>query len=998
MNKDTLINYIKQNYPRIIFNPVKLSDTDVKENSLGIILSGTRLIVGYINGEGYVCKLTEPLNVKDLTNERFVEVINSIPIAKETGINKDSLLELLQNKTGVSEDEVTKLKKELLDKKADYDLLIDTSNNQTIMLKKEYSNKLDDIKVEYNAAGQKLRTELQMMANEHKIYKDKLCYEKGEIINNIKNFRRQVTDYIRDVISSNESSYTTLNNMYMKMVKEKTEIENSLKVFMEKEKENLNKMSQGSAETTGEIAQLNHTIKEIQEELNKIQEKFSGQELQNVVLAEYNKKCIESVLNEKESIIENIKDHNSNWLRWFENNQVDIEQQKTQFSNDLDVIYTNLKKIVDGRNAYIATLDITVKEKDTLINKLKSNISDITTEVNKSLNEQILQMSIKNEELTNLVAKDEDIIKDHEAIVKGLKEELKEVYVLLQKNNTGPIIKDIDYTSCNATLQKFISVNNMFFRKRKVISLLQGIINNQKTFNNLSVVVMNNIKNKFEDVKLEINKHIDFLDLNKYVNSPNIKFFKSNSTLKNIPVEFCEELNNISSYWDNNVAVFREQDRILTNLNEDLSGAVRVYVKIKPLLGIEQRNNTVHLEADSRKVTVDCLDVPSVKRKETFGEFYGIFNENFSNKDVYTGVVGTKDPADMMVDVDEVEGFSSTGLYSTFKQVEDGYSIVLFGYGDSGAGKTFSLLGEKGSPGLLHYGLANLKSVEKIKLKYMFEQYIDKFNPTINKMRGKLINLVREIPQLRKYSSDETKEFAAFLGSDINLNALQVDDITVLTTLIEKYRKNHSRIKKTPNNPVSSRSHLYMVYEITFESGKTGYITVVDTAGRERPIDIYNMFIDTSRRISLTTLLGPTGGVDVVKQHMKPEYASYDPQDVFEILNEGFYINETINHLIYFFNKKKYSATKVLSQTSLESYNSDKYYVNPRTEEDSISGANNCLMIPILKFLDVLSTKRQSEDDYKPTKYICIVCIRKDASSCSQVFGSLEFASRITSS
>ena len=121
---------------------------------------------------------------------------------------------------------------------------------------------------------------------------------------------------------------------------------------------------------------------------------------------------------------------------------------------------------------------------------------------------------------------------------------------------------------------------------------------------------------------------------------------------------------------------------------------------------------------------------------------------------------------------------------------------------------------------------------------------------------------------------------------------MNVSDINTLTGLLEKYRIERSRIKKTPNNPVSSRSHLYAVFEITFDTGKVGYVTIVDTAGRESPVDIYNMFIDTTKRISLTTILGPTGGAGVVKQFMKEQYTDYDATDVFDILKEGFYINE----------------------------------------------------------------------------------------------------------
>ena len=55
-------------------------------------------------------------------------------------------------------------------------------------------------------------------------------------------------------------------------------------------------------------------------------------------------------------------------------------------------------------------------------------------------------------------------------------------------------------------------------------------------------------------------------------------------------------------------------------------------------------------------------------------------------------------------------------------------------------------------------------------------------------------------------------------------------------------------------------------------------------------------------------------------------------------------------------------------------------------------------MIPILKFLDTLSNKKADSDDFKPTKFITMVCVRKDLVYCSQIFSSMEFGQRIRSS
>jgi hypothetical protein len=87
-----------------------------------------------------------------------------------------------------------------------------------------------------------------------------------------------------------------------------------------------------------------------------------------------------------------------------------------------------------------------------------------------------------------------------------------------------------------------------------------------------------------------------------------------------------------------------------------------------------------------------------------------------------------------------------------------------------------------------------------------------------------------------------------------------------------------------------------------------------------------------------------------------------------------------------------------MSQTNLDRYSNDRYYVNPEFEENTIDPINNCLTVPILKFLDVISNKGKEEDKYTPTKFITLVCVRQEQNYCSQIFSSLEFGSKIKSS
>ena len=198
----------------------------------------------------------------------------------------------------------------------------------------------------------------------------------------------------------------------------------------------------------------------------------------------------------------------------------------------------------------------------------------------------------------------------------------------------------------------------------------------------------------------------------------------------------------------------------------------------------------------------------------------------------------------------------------------------------------------------------------------------------------------------------------------------------------------------TPFNNNSSRSNLYIVFELTFNTGKKGYVTVIDNAGMESPIDLFNTFI---KNISLQSILAPEpiGGVDTVKKHLLEEWKeNYSAQDVFDIIKESFYINETINHLKYYLSKKNYKQVKIVMQHSgTKNYSTSKFYVNPIDEEQFIKSSNNCLTIPIFKFLDSLSSKGAES---KFTKFIMISALRLEPIYCSETLNSLQFINTIT--
>lgn len=1074
MNNKDIIDYIKQNYPKLVFQPIQF-EKDLSK-ALGFIITENKLVIGFVNKNGTFCKLIKPIDLNDIisnnSNEKFLSIITNLPVLKGfTEKDRTRVLKLftMEKIPTISEQEhkeivgelqskISELELQLKTKQNEYDIFFDSQSNKTILIEKEYQNRLAEIKNQY----ERTLVDLDQCKNQ-------IVNQNEAIINGIAKYKDEIKAYIRE----KEMKEEDLQKLYDKSREEIKELQSKLKSILENEQKYLNNLEKNQdiisesesqrdviiSEKQAEINLLKENIRLVTDELERLKENLSKSEMNEVLLQGFKDRCREKILKEKQQIIQAIQDYNNRWLEWSENVNNNVNEYKLKILSELRTVQTNLKQSLDQND---------LSEKETI--KLKQSISDIENELKKVISNQLAELSAKEEQIKRLeqerqqcwdanlrleselkthseeqielkrslseqeqlnsrleseiselnqvlneqnkiLNKSELDLNDREATIDELKEELEHLRSMLDQNAMTKIETTIDYENCYQIVKNFIALNNIFYRKLEIIEHLKTIINEKiGIFQHLNQSLKEKIAKTFTKVRDEIMTHINFLNLSEYINSPNIEYLKNKTTREYVPDNFCKELSNLLDYWNLNKEQYREQDRILTNIYEDLSGAVRVYVRIKPLLGPEQKMNTVIIEQNEEKaiskkqklLTINCQET-----RTTFGEFYGIFNDTFTNLDVYTGQNDStkfnesKTRVNLESLVENLDSISP-GLYSVFRQVEDGYSIVLFGYGSSGSGKTMTLLGSKGIPGLLHYGLDNLKNVQNIKLKYLFEQYYNLVNINFNKLNGKIYNLINKIPQLSEFAKDETELFKKEVPSFINTNNLKIEDLYSLTDIIDNYRKQMNRIKTTPNNPVSSRSHLFLVFEITFKNGKTGYITIVDMAGKESPLDLYNTFIDTSKT-KLASIMAPypVGGEQKVAVTMKPELMdtkNYSPRNVFEILQESFYINETINHLIYYFNLKSYHKFPVQPQSkNSEQYDTSKFYVNPQKEQTVINTANNCLMIPILKFLDNLSKKNKLEEDWLPTKFVTICNIRQEEKYCNQIFETLQFAQKIKS-
>jgi len=379
------------------------------------------------------------------------------------------------------------------------------------------------------------------------------------------------------------------------------------------------------------------------------------------------------------------------------------------------------------------------------------------------------------------------------------------------------------------------------------------------------------------------------------------------------------------------------------NWVEDSESAVRVYIKVtnrereanQPsnslLTCAEQRADLPYIPDRMVRIT-DCKEPSSSSRKDeekacashtewddkhpkqVYGPFFGVYaSSDASGKNGFENNIANADVYGYQKDVDEAFDWAPH-MRSVLRQAQSGYSIVIFGYGYSGTGKTYTLLGKGQTPGVMTLGLQemqeNIKSI-KIRFKELYGQMsLDDGRPEIGEtglysykiaqdeatgmpMRGASCpgndaadcvdyefwgrddNKASKASSWKPSDMDVPSDFIGFLEKEDHTTS--VDTVKIAENgrtigewiqsaleLIQTTRE-HMRCRKegrsetackhvrsTPNNPESSRGHLFTMLDVLFkahpddpdQSDKTGKIVIVDCAGSEQPASIMKDYVD----------------------------------------------------------------------------------------------------------------------------------------------------------
>ena len=710
------------------------------------------------------------------------------------------------------------------------------------------------------------------------------------------------------------------------------------------------------------------------------------------------------------------------------------------------------------------------KDKDTQ-QKSKLKLNELVNLL-KTSNQQLSNKNIKNLEDNKEAV--EDLLSKNRAIFNQLAVQKENVQDLRQKNLSFLKQREL-------LLKKIAALEANLPRQLNVISSpVISCEELQKLFTN----ILPNVQRRewlIDSINRELKNHED--------STLNIESFVLGFTLSK--TFDCDTVRKIYTAFEDNITNLVSGNLVLQTKYNDLLGNVAVFIRIKPKLWNENYEDAFLNESSASKDGV--LKVINVDNK-TATEYrnLNVFDASYeTNTSVFLSDVEYK--YKILRDLPDVPIVSS--VMAAVNKVSFGYSVVLLSYGSSGAGKTYLLRGNKESEedGVLQFSLLTLAKATSMRVKHVFEEYASKFNPDVNisrgadiqtpgwDIKGSVIVLLGDDVEIDKNIKiiDDRNDF---LNANKNkLKKLQegITDIDErihalewLMTYITDYQKMRYRQKNTPNNKESSRSHLYIVLEFTFENNVKGYLTIVDMAGIENPVQIFNNYIrydpktiadkisqakskNRSKTIQQSMMLCITNRDDknltdkqkklckrlkdfenvdkynlaitdisnntneafdnlfVSREAIKPiisisnflkdvnfDNAFIKPEHIFraegqnlksyfqQLVKEGFYINETINHLGFFSNKISNRILNINLQSSdLQNYQYNKVFIMPNYEKP------NALIptIQILKYLD----KGLNSNSTQPTKFVLMCNVIQDHSKIVETMGALDFVSKL---
>jgi hypothetical protein len=585
------------------------------------------------------------------------------------------------------------------------------------------------------------------------------------------------------------------------------------------------------------------------EEIRKIEEKeIILNEIENI---KKKLRLIEPYKNKRLSV-DILRDEINNLLR--EKRQIESElknyERNLKTTKDIRII-ENLKKTILERQNKIKRLNLSIEEKNNIIQNVREIKTILDEEVVLKERLEMLNESIENK--YKMYGGSWDIYNNTITKMYQLINEIRGNIKLFKKVAMKFNLRYIQFYYHQYFVINYL--NLIFFRENYVVSrfLSRGLVSfylsiceeisnkmnlNDKTkiinyFFKYHYITINLLKSFLQNLYISwdtVLKSSLLEDQKKNIN--NYKFMMKNS---NLELKYNNSL-------QKGILLFDIFKNILDNYYTYQAPPVAVYLRINDWDNIA---NPTFYKLDKERTMLDSIkfnncNIPPSGENNLDLDGYKSNIANIKFKEIY-------DP----------EGFNDNAILSNYMGnpsfLTDNRSIMMITYGYSGVGKTFTLFGGNGKSGILQNSIIGIQGTQKI-LCRCFEIYGKALpyksywlNKTPDEYNHKLISY--NLLDFDNITIDENinKNFNNYLdqtkglneSSYFNLTSEQVNNFEKVVSGIDKLRIENGRIKKTVNNPVSSRSIMMYEFKLILRGNKISRFIVMDLPGKEDVISSY---------------------------------------------------------------------------------------------------------------------------------------------------------------
>lgn len=248
--------------------------------------------------------------------------------------------------------------------------------------------------------------------------------------------------------------------------------------------------------------------------------------------------------------------------------------------------------------------------------------------------------------------------------------------------------------------------------------------------------------------------------------------------------------------------------------NQGKTESVKVAVRVRPMNSLEKKSNSVNcivVDKSTNQITISKSE--SIEAK-TFQYDY-VYDTDSNQRQIYDDVA-----------------------FSLVEAVLEGYNGTIFAYGQTGCGKTFTMMGENSNPdlkGIIPNAFAHIFGHiqnEETNKKFLVRcSFIEIYNEEIRDLLGKDLN--------RKLEIREDVKTGIYVKDMTMLQVKSNNEIEHCLAVGNKSR----HVGETSMNQESSRSHC--IFTVHIEIGenledaknkkiKAGKLNLVDLAGSER--------------------------------------------------------------------------------------------------------------------------------------------------------------------